>query len=80
MADKYTMFKNFMHNELGITKHDIREWVEATVKQVAKNHVDNHMNAEEIAYKIVKAATNDLSIKRLIAETVTDKITINVKE
>ncbi len=26
-GEKYKMFKQFMHNELGITKEDIREWV-----------------------------------------------------
>jgi hypothetical protein len=26
--DKWSMFKNYMHNELGITKEDIREWIQ----------------------------------------------------
>lgn len=25
--DKWTMFKNYIHNELGITKDDIRAWL-----------------------------------------------------
>jgi hypothetical protein len=31
--DKYTLFKNFMHNELGISREDIREWVKESVKE-----------------------------------------------
>lgn len=26
--DKWLMFRNYMINELGITKEDIREWIE----------------------------------------------------
>lgn len=39
--DKWVMFRNFMHNELGITKEDIREWIDDSVKQVAKGMVEN---------------------------------------
>lgn len=34
--DKYVMFRNFMMNELGITKADIREWIDEAVKEQAK--------------------------------------------
>lgn len=39
--DKWVMFINFMHNELGITKEDIREWIDDSVKQVAKDMVED---------------------------------------
>jgi hypothetical protein len=29
--DKWIMFKNYMHNEMGITKEDIRQWIEEAV-------------------------------------------------
>lgn len=29
--DKWSLFKNYLHNELGITKEDIREWLEEAV-------------------------------------------------
>lgn len=29
------MFKNYMHNELGITKDDIRTWLKEAVQQQA---------------------------------------------
>jgi predicted transcriptional regulator len=41
MNDKWIMFKNYMHNELGITKEDIREWISAAVAEEAKKLVDN---------------------------------------
>ena len=51
MSEKYKMFKQFMHNELGITKEDIREWVKESVreeaaKMVAKTYEDFDMNRE----------------------------------
>lgn len=33
--EKYKMFSNYMHNELGITKEDIRTWVKEAVNEVA---------------------------------------------
>lgn len=34
--DKWTMFKNYMHNELGITKDDIRVWLKEAVQSQAE--------------------------------------------
>lgn len=44
MNSKYRMFKNFMFNDLGITKEDIKEWTKEAVREVAKEHVDHHIN------------------------------------
>ena len=38
-TEKYRMFKQFMHNELGITKEDIREWVKESVREEAQRLV-----------------------------------------
>ena len=45
------MFKQFMHNELGITKEDIREWVKESVREeaarmVAKTYEDFDVKRE----------------------------------
>lgn len=45
------MFKQFMHNELGITKEDIREWVKESVreeaaKMIAKTYEDFDVKRE----------------------------------
>lgn len=34
--DKWSLFKNYLHNELGITKEDIREWLEEAVREEAR--------------------------------------------
>lgn len=39
--DKWVMFRNYMHNELGITKEDIQTWIKEAVEQEAKNVVNN---------------------------------------
>ncbi len=44
MSSKYRMFKNFMYNDLGITKEDIKEWTKEAAKEVAKEYVDHHVN------------------------------------
>ena len=51
MSEKYKMFKQFMHNELGITKEDIREWVKESVreeaaKMIAKTYEDFDVKRE----------------------------------
>ncbi len=39
--DKYKMFKNFLHNELEISREDIRDWIKDAVKDEVKRLVDN---------------------------------------
>lgn len=39
--EKWIMFKNFLHNELGITKEDIREWIKEAVHEEAERMVEN---------------------------------------
>ena len=38
-GDKYRMFKQFMHNELGITKEDIREWIKEAIREEAQKMI-----------------------------------------
>ena len=56
MSEKYKMFKQFMHNELGITKEDIREWVKESVR--------------EEAAKMVAKTYEDFDVKREIREAI----------
>lgn len=58
--DKYIMFKNFLHNELGITKEDIQEWIESAIK--------------EEAIKVVKKTFGDLDIEREARRAINDSI------
>lgn len=42
--DKWLMFKNYMHNELNITKDDIRQWIQESVEDIAKRMVAKEFN------------------------------------
>lgn len=48
MENKWLMFKNYMHNELGITKEDIRQWIEDAVKDQAEKLVKNEFNKFDV--------------------------------
>lgn len=50
--DKWSMFKNYMHNELGITKEDIREWLDEAIKEEARKMVENSFNSYSIKNRI----------------------------
>jgi serine protease inhibitor len=56
MNDKYKMFKNFMHNELDISKIDIKEWIKEAVHEEIKN--------------LVNKTYESFSMKEVIRETV----------
>jgi len=43
--DKWLMFKNYMHNELGITKEDIRQWIDDAVREQAEKMVKNEFKS-----------------------------------
>jgi len=42
--NKWLMFKNYMHNELGITKEDIRQWIQDAVEEQARKLIQNEFN------------------------------------
>lgn len=60
--DKWVMFRNYMHNELHITKEDIREWIEDTVKQEVRAVVDNRFKQWDLR-EITKDEIRDLLVK-----------------
>jgi serine protease inhibitor len=53
--EKWLMFKNFLHNELEISKDDIREWIHEAVKEEAKLLVNKTFNSFDIR-EIIKNA------------------------
>lgn len=44
--DKWVMFRNLVFNEMGITKEDIREWINDIVKEEAKKLVQDAFERE----------------------------------
>lgn len=56
--DKWVMFRNYMHNELGITKEDIRMWINEAVKEEAKKNVADSFQREN-PEQLIKRAIYD---------------------
>lgn len=46
--DKWLMFKNYMHNELGITKEEIRQWIHDAVNEQAERLVNNEFGKFDV--------------------------------
>ena len=46
--DKWTMFKNYMHNELGITKDDIRSWIKEAAEEQANRLVEQEFGRFDV--------------------------------
>lgn len=47
-AEKWKFFKNYLHNELGITKEDIRVWIEEAVKHQATQMIQRSFEGEDV--------------------------------
>lgn len=58
MDNKWLMFKNYMHNELGITKEDIRQWIEEAVQEQAERLVKNEFKNFDV-HSVVMRIIND---------------------
>lgn len=72
--DKWLMFRNYMINELGITKEDIREWIQDAVRIEAKKMAEDTFsreNPEQMIRRIVYDFDyfNTNSFNRTVIET-----------
>ena len=76
MADKYRMFKNYMYNDLGITKEDIKHWTKEAIKEVALNHILHHMSDWDIKRKAERGVTDGVEkiIKEITQDIMVDSI------
>lgn len=65
--DKWEMFKNFMHNELEISKEDIRTWIQEAVENEAKRLVAREFNDFSVKKEVSKVLEyhtyNDKNLK-----------------
>lgn len=71
--DKWSMFKQYMHNELGITKEDIREWLTEAVHEEAKllvHQAFGNFNVDKEIEKCIVEYYGFFSQKRLKDEVV----------
>ena len=86
--DKYQMFKNFMLNELDITKEDIREWIKESCNEIATEMVEQahgKFSIEETVKQLVIEQPDFFSerrlkpeIVRLISEQIANKFTVSL--
>ena len=83
--DKWLMFKNYLHNELGITKDDIRAWIKEACHEVADRMIAQEFekfNVKEIVSSIVKddrywgsTKVHD-DVRRIMAEELVKRVII----
>lgn len=76
--DKWVMFRNYMHNELGITKEDIREWIEDSVKQEVRAVINGQFkswNLREITENEIRnILIKDYDLKNRVYEQIMNKM------
>lgn len=89
--DKWKMFKNFLHNELGISKEDIREWILAAVKdeverllstdrgKVLLTECNKAIQKEIRSYLIGSWGSGPTDLfKKAVADAITQRINVRV--
>lgn len=84
-TEKYKQFRNYMCNELGITRQDIEEWTKQSVaNEVAKKL--GQINVDEMVRSSILKATKDAmtgysttGIKEALAKELASQITLQVK-
>lgn len=57
-ANKYKMFRNYMTNELGITKQDIEAWTKEAVT-VEVNRLVGHINLDNLIFNAIHENVKD---------------------
>lgn len=86
MSDnKYKMFRNFMVNELGITKDDIMEWTKQAVSETVEKELRKILPdaiRHKIGIEVMSAATPskvNTIMREIMAEEVTKDLVAKVK-
>ena len=89
MENKWLMFKNYMHNELGITKEDIRQWIEDSVKDQAEKMVSNEFSNFSVERTVKKMIMDDRyfgsenlkkEVTQEVARQIVDKMELSIKK
>jgi len=86
--DKWSMFKNYMHNELQISKEDIRVWMREAIQIEAEKIIKQSFgkyNINDILKDIVKRSLNDNygrmnnAIERALVSELVKQLSISVE-
>ena len=93
-ASSYREVLNYLHNDLGISKEDVKEWVRDAIQEVAQNYVDHQLSSDTLDNAILRIVNSQwesksgyfssrrgfsTELRAEIAEIVADKITIGVR-
>lgn len=84
--EKWEMFKNYMHNELGITKDDIRAWIKEAAADRAKKLVQQEFGKFDMESKIATRISREFNdhynsgFRAELAKQIVSKLILNVKE
>jgi len=88
MNDKWSMFKNYMHNELQISKDDIRVWMKEAIQVEAEKIIQQSFgkyNITDILKDIVKKELNsnygrmNSDIERAVVHELVKQLKISVR-
>jgi hypothetical protein len=71
---KWEMFKNFLHNEMGISKEDIREWIQEAVQEEARLMVDKTFNSFDVKEILERAVLTKTSYSSSLKEQVIKEV------
>ena len=74
MSDKYKLFKQFMHNELGISREDIREWIREACKEEAHKVVSNAFDNFNMDVVIKKTVFDERYYPRGFQENIKERV------
>lgn len=78
--NKYKMFSNYMHNELGITKEDIRIWIKEAVEEIALKMVQKEFDNFDVKMVVRKILFegdgyfNSIRLKKEAREAVAEEL------
>lgn len=87
-GDKYEAFRQYMFNELGISKEDIRNWIKEAVEQQVEKMLyktfgdfePNEAAARMIADYIGKNHWKNSELKDRVASQIVRKLEVNISQ
>ena len=70
--DKYRMFKNYMYNDLGITKDDIKNWTKEACQETSLKFLEHEASEYDIKRWIKNSV--EYEVKKVLKEIITDAV------
>jgi len=78
--NKYKIFRNFMVNELGISREDIKEWTMQAVRETVEKELRG-FDIKEVARLTAKSmVSNSYTSQRALEEAFKEVVTTAMKE